>query len=160
MTATIDDALALVVARFRGLTDKDGQPYVLHCLRVMLDVQGPLAQQVAVMHDLVEDTDVTIADLQQLGFAEEVVSGVRLLTHLPSDSYAEYVVRLKSDPLARQVKLADLRDNYSLQRVAFREHKAAEDLRRIQRYMLSYQFLLDHIDEANYRQRMSGVEDA
>ncbi len=158
MSATIDDALALVVQHFRGVTDKDGEPYVMHCLRVMLGVEGPLAQQVAVMHDLVEDTEVTLDDLRTLGFAEEVVEGVGLVTHSPQDSYAEYVVRLKSNPLARQTKLADLRDNSSMHRVLYRADRLPSDLQRIQRYLLSHQFLMDRMDEANYRQRMREFE--
>jgi (p)ppGpp synthase/HD superfamily hydrolase len=156
--ATLDDALALVIAKFHGVTDKAGQPYILHCLRVMLGVSGALTQQVAVMHDLVEDTDVTLADLQDMKFADEVIEALKLVTHVGNDSYANYVVRLKANPRARQVKLADLHDNYSLARVAYREGSYTEDACRIQRYILSYQFLTDLIDESTYRQQMASVE--
>lgn len=156
--APLDDALALVVAKFRGITDKAGQPYVLHCLRVMLGVSGPLAQQVAVMHDLVEDTDVKISDLKTLNFSEEVIAAIELLTHVASDSYAVYVGRLKTNDLARQAKIADLQDNYSLARVAYRDQHSAEDANRIQRYILSYQFLTDTIDESSYRRQMAILE--
>ncbi len=157
-TATLDDALALVIAKFRGVTDKAGEPYVLHCLRVMLGVSGSDAQQVAVMHDLVEDTDITLDDLDKMGFAQHVVDAVRLITHASGDSYAEYVVRLKANELARQAKIADLRDNYSIHRVAYREQNQLEDASRIQRYILSYQFLTDAIDEASYRRQMDTLE--
>ena len=156
--ATLDDALALVVAKFRGVKDKDGQPYILHCLRVMLGVSDPTARMVALMHDLVEDTDVTLDDLRSIGFAEEVIQGVALVTHADEDSYAEYVVRLKPNPLALQTKLSDLRDNYSIDRVAFREEHREKDARRVQRYMLSYLFLTDKLDEAGYRRQMASVE--
>lgn len=158
ITATLDDALALVVAKFHGVTDKAGQPYVLHCLRVMLGVSEPLAKQVALMHDLVEDTDVTIEVLRSKGFSEEVVGAVQLVTHDLNESYADYVVRLKANEIARQVKLADLRDNYSIERVAYREDHRQQDANRIQRYILSYQFLNDDIDEASYRRQMLTVE--
>ena len=156
--ATLDDALALVIAKFHGVTDKAGQPYILHCLRVMLGVSGALTQQVAVMHDLIEDTDVTLADLTDMKFADEVIEALKLVTHVGRDSYADYVVRLKANPLARQVKIADLHDNYSLGRVAYREGNYTEDACRIQRYILSYQFLTDLIDESTYRQQMASVE--
>ncbi len=159
MTATIDDALALVVHHFRGVTDKDGEPYAMHCLRVMMGVDGEFAQQVALMHDLVEDTQVTLDELRQHGFAEQVVEGVGLVTHDSSDSYAEYVVRLKPNQLARQAKLADLRDNSSMDRVLYRVDRLPRDLKRIQRYLLSYQFLMDRIDEVEYRQRMMEFEE-
>lgn len=157
-TATLDDALALVVAKFHGVTDKAGQPYILHCLRVMLGVSGSFAQQVAIMHDLVEDTDVTIADLRTLKFSDEVVEAVALVTHLHTDTYTDYVVRLKANAIARQVKIADLHDNYSLGRVVYRDLHNAQDASRIQRYILSYQFLTDVIDEASYRRQMAPVE--
>ena len=163
MTATIDDALALVVAKFHGITDKAGQPYILHCLRVMhgvsgYGVSGDGAKQVAVMHDLVEDTDVTFDDLRNMKFADEVIDALKLMTHVDSDSYADYVVRLKTNDIARQVKISDLHDNYSLGRVAYRDGHYAEDARRIQRYILSYQFLSDLIDESTYRRQMVSVE--
>jgi (p)ppGpp synthase/HD superfamily hydrolase len=120
----------------------------------MMGVSHPLAQQVAIMHDLVEDTEVTLDRLRQLGFAEEVVAAVDLVTHQHADSYADYVIRLKENPLAREVKLADLRDNASLHRVLYRADRLQDDLRRLQRYMLSYQFLMDRIDATNYRARM------
>jgi len=157
-TATLDDALALVIAKFHGITDKAGQPYILHCLRVMLSVSGSSTQQVAVMHDLVEDTDVTIDDLRTLKFADEVVDAVQLVTHVGTDSYADYVVRLNANELARQVKISDLHDNYSLRRVAYRDQYDDEDARRIQRYVLSYQFLTDVINESSYRRQMASVE--
>ena len=156
--ATLDDAVALVVEKFHGVTDKAGQPYVLHCLRVMHGVNDPLAKQVAVMHDLVEDTDVTFDELRTRGFAASVIEALELVTHDLRDSYADYVIRLKPNELARQVKLSDLRDNYSLDRVAYRESHREQDAARIQRYVLSYQFLTDLIDEASYRRQMLSVE--
>ena len=157
--ANIDDALALAVQHFRGVTDKDGEPYILHCLRVMHGVSDPLAKQVAVMHDLVEDTEVTLAQLRESSFHPAVVEAVDLVTHPPELSYAEYVIRLKQNPLARQVKLSDLRDNAALTRVLYRPARLDGDLRRIQRYLLSYQYLTDRIDESIYRQQMQSLED-
>ena len=158
MNTTIDDALHLVVTHFRGIKDKDGEPYVMHCLRVMLGVTDPLAQQVAVMHDLLEDTDVTLDDLRERRFPPAVVAAISLLTHNPQDSYAEYVVRLKPNELARQVKLSDLRDNSALNRVLYRADRLDDDLKRVQRYLLSYQFLTDRIDEDSYRHQMNSVD--
>lgn len=158
MAATIDDALELAVINFRGIEDKDGEPYILHCLRVMHGVSGPVAQQVAILHDLVEDAGVTLEDLRNRGFAEEVVTAIDLMTHREQDNYAEYVIRLKPNSIAKQVKLADLRDNSSLDRVLYRSDRLQSDLLRVQRYLLSYQFLSDRIDEPSYRHRMSELE--
>ncbi len=158
--ASVDEALALVVKHFKGQTDKDGEPYVMHCLRVMLGAgDEPKAQLVGLMHDLVEDTSVTIDDLKAIGFAPDVVEAVRLVTHLPGMTYASYVVQLKQNPLARTAKLSDLRDNASLNRALFREQSLPRDTNRMSRYLLTYQFLCDRIDESTYLRCMQPFEE-
>ena len=159
MTANIDQALALVAQKFQGMTDKDGEPYVMHCLRVMMGVADAKGRLVGLMHDLVEDTDVTLDQLTEIGFDEHVVEAIGLVTHLSEDSYADYVVRLKANELARQAKLSDLRDNAGIGRVLYREDRKDRDMKRIQRYILSYQFLNDRISEGSYRQQMVSLED-
>ena len=150
----LDAALVLVTTHFRGVRDKSGAPYVLHCLRAMMGVQSLDAKIVAVMHDLVEDTSVTMDDLRQQGFSESVLTAVELVTHHPTDSYEDYVARIKANPIAREVKLADLRDNTDPRRVLLREGCEGRDTVRIQKYVLSHQFLTDEIDEPSYRRRM------
>lgn len=157
--ANIDDALRLVVHHFHGVKDKDGEPYVMHCLRVMMGVADPMGQMVGLMHDLIEDTEVTLEELRQLGFADEIITAVDLVTHQAADSYANYVVRIKQNDLARQVKLSDLRDNTAMGRVLYRDGQTDDDAKRIQRYVLSYQYLSDRIDESHYRRRMHQLED-
>ena len=156
-TATLDDALALAIEHFRGVTDKAGQPYILHLLRVMLRQSDPRASQVGVLHDLVEDTDVTLDDLRTRGFADEVVEAIDAMTHREGEAYHEYVVRLSKCALARPVKIADLEDNYSLDRVAYRPDHRSEDAVRIQRYILSYYFLLERLDERSYVASMQSL---
>lgn len=157
--ANIDQALGLVAKHFEGMTDKDGEPYVMHCLRVMMGVDDPQAQLVGLMHDLVEDTPVTIDDLRNDGFAPEVVEAVDLVTHPEHLSYADYVIRLKPNPIARQVKLSDLRDNCGMSRVLYRKERIESDSARIQRYVLTYQFLSDRIEQETYKQLMQPLED-
>ena len=158
MPSDTDKALALVTEKFQGVTDQDGEPYLMHCLRVMNGVDLPEAQLVGLMHDLVEDTDVTIEDLKQMEFDPLTIEAVDLITHREEDGYADYVVKLKPNPLARSAKLADLRDNGSLGRVLYRDLSVDKDLQRIQKYILSYQFLSDRIDESEYRRRMHSLE--
>ena len=159
-SANIDDALSLVASHFRGITDKDGEPYVMHCLRVMMGVTSPDAQLVALMHDLVEDTPVTISDLREHGFSVEVLEALELVTHKDEDSYADYVVRLKENPIAREVKLSDLRDNAGMTRVLYREEVRERDSKRISRYILSYQFLTNRLNEDAYRRQMRDCEES
>jgi (p)ppGpp synthase/HD superfamily hydrolase len=155
-TATLDDALALACRQFKGIQDKAGQPYILHCLRVMLPHQDDTARQAAILHDVVEDTDVTLESLRQLGFREEVIAAVDALTHRASESYYEYVLRLAQSDVARRVKVADLHDNYRLDRVAFRLEHLDQDTARLQRYILTHQFLTEQIDPETYRVGMLG----
>lgn len=158
MTAGIDEALLLTTTHFQGLVDKSGQPYILHCLRVMLNFTDARSQQVGLMHDLIEDTSVTLEHLRQQGFAPEVIEALDLMTHRSDRSYADYVRKLKGNEVARQVKMADLRDNTSLTRIAFRSDSAREDLARIRKYVISYQYLDNQIDEDQYLARMSTQE--
>ncbi len=150
MTATFDDALTLAVEKFRGITDSGGQPYILHCMAVALQQKDDVTRQVAILHDIVEDTDVTLDELRRRGFAEQVIDGVDALTHRAGESYQDYVLRIATSETARQVKIADLMDNYRLDRVKYRLEYQSEDARRLQRYILSYQFLTQQITRADY----------
>jgi len=92
---------------------RDGErgPYLLHLFRVMLAVDGWEARTTAVLHDVIEDTSVTATDLRTAGIPDRVVDAIVALTHREEDSYEAYVEALAPNPLARQVKLADLADN-------------------------------------------------
>ncbi len=155
---TLEDAIALAVEKFRGVQDKEGQPYVLHLLRVAMSVSDPDARIVGLLHDIVEDTDVTLDDLRSLTFSENIVGAVDCLTHRSNVSYCEYVMGIQKNSIARACKIADLNDNYHLDRVAYRDGYIDEDSRRIQRYVLSYQFLKGKIDESTYRRLMKAVD--
>lgn len=156
--ATLEQALIIAAQAHRGQTDKEGLPYITHPLRVMHNVEGLDAQIVAVLHDVVEDTSVTLDDLRRDGFSESIIEAVRCVTHERDVSYAEYVIRCKANPLARQVKLSDLHDNSRLPRVMLRAKQIERDMRRIRRYTLSYKFLMDQLSEADYRQLMQEAE--
>ena len=155
--ADLDEALYLVANNFRGIKDKSGAPYVLHCIRAMMSVDSLDAKMVAVMHDLVEDTPMTLDQLREKGFSQEVIDGVDLVTHRDDVSYSDYIVAIKNNPVATEVKLADLKDNTSLDRTLYRESSSGKDCQRLQRYLLSYQFLTEAIDESSYRRQMDAV---
>lgn len=155
--ADLDEALNLVADHFRGIKDKSGSPYVLHCIRVMMSVDSIDAKMVAVMHDLVEDTPMTLEQLREKGFSDAVVNGVKLVTHEEDVTYSDYIVAIKDNPLATEVKLADLKDNTTLSRTLYRENSSSRDGVRIQKYLLSYQFLTDTIDESSYRRQMNSL---
>lgn len=137
--STLERAIELAVIHHKGQRDKAGQPYILHPLRVMLRCQGEEAQMVAVMHDLLEDTPVTADMLRQEGFSETVLRGLDGVTRRPDESYEQFVARAKTDPLSRQVKLADLEDNLDVRRLT---QLSNHDLKRLQRYRDSWHALL------------------
>lgn len=155
---TLEDAIAMAVEKFRGVQDKEGQPYILHLLRVAMSVNDADARIVGLLHDIVEDTDVTLRDLHALAFSENIVNAVDCLTHQSDVSYCDYVIGIRKNAIARACKIADLSDNYRLDRVAYRDGHVDCDSWRIQRYILSYQFLQDKIDESTYRRLMEAVD--
>jgi len=143
--ATIEKALQIAAKAHEGQKDKSGLPYILHPLRVMMRVEGEEAQMVAVLHDVIEDTSVTVADLRQAGFSEQVIAAVLCVTHQKDEPYADYVVRCKGNDVARRVKLADLEDNSRLDRILVRPQRFEADVARLRKYVLSYKFLTDQI---------------
>ena len=134
----LERALQIAVEAHAGQEDKSGLPYVFHPIRVMLRCQNNDAKIAALLHDVVEDTPVTLDQLCQEGFSEEVLSAVRLLTHEPSVPYEDYVRNLSVNPIAREVKLADLEDNSDIRRMKGVDEKAVARLRK---YLMAYRFL-------------------
>src|SRR5918912_706704 len=110
-TATVEDAVSIAARAHRGQKDKAGAPYLLHPLRMMLRMDSEAAMMAAVLHDVVEDTDWTLERLRGEGFPDEVLGAVDCLTHRDGESYQDFVERVRTNPVARQVKIADLEDN-------------------------------------------------
>lgn len=138
MMPTLEDAILLAAQAHRGQVDKVGQPYILHLLRVMLRLDGEQAQIVGVLHDLVEDTSYTFADLRAMGYAEELVQALDCLTRRSTESYEAFIERASANPLARRVKLADLEDNMDIRRLPAIGEK---DLARLNRYLAAWQHI-------------------
>jgi (p)ppGpp synthase/HD superfamily hydrolase len=141
--ATLERAIALAAQAHEGQVDKAGAPYILHPLRMMLSVDTPEARVAAVLHDVVEDTPVSLEELRVEGFSEAVIGAVEALTKRPEeeDDYDAFIRRVAPNPLARQVKLADLRDNCDVSRIAQPREK---DWRRIEKYKRAIQYLETH----------------
>lgn len=129
--------LVLATTKFDGVFDKGGVPYILHCLKVMHYTKSDdeELQCIALGHDLVEDTDVTYADLRSMGFTERVIVGIRAMTKVPGETNDEYVVRLKECLDAVKVKLADLRHNSDIRRL---KGVSEKDIKRIDKYHKMY----------------------
>ena len=117
-TAQTQKALRLCFEAHRDRTDKGGMPYVFHPFHLAEQMTDEKTTVAALLHDVVEDTDYTLADLEAMGFDGEVLAALRLLTHAEGEPYMDYVARLKANPIARAVKLADLAHNRDLSRLA------------------------------------------
>ena len=115
--ATLEIALEIAAAAHAGQTDKAGQPYILHPLRVMFSVKNADERIAAILHDTVEDTHVTFDDLVSAGFSASVITAVRALTKTDGESRIDAALRAVEDPIARHVKLADVTDNMDLSRI-------------------------------------------
>lgn len=115
-TATLEQAIEIAVKAHKGQVDKNGEPYILHPLRVMLKLNTETAQIVGVLHDVVEDTEVTLDDLRREGFSEQVITSLFILTHTKDKTYESYIKDIAKDHIATQVKLADLQDNTDIRR--------------------------------------------
>lgn len=137
--AGLDEAILLAVKAHFGQRDRAGAPYILHPLRLMFRQNSEAARIAAVLHDVVEDTPVTLEQLREEGFAEEVVDAVECLTRDPMDTYDQYIARLTPNPVARAVKLADLEDNMRLERNATLTER---DWERLQRYHRAWRDLM------------------
>jgi (p)ppGpp synthase/HD superfamily hydrolase len=133
----LERAIALAVEKHAGQSDKSGAPYILHPLRMMTRMKTYEAMMVAVLHDIVEDTDTSLAHLRQEGFPEPVVAAVNALSRRDGESYEDFTVRAGANPLARPVKIADLEDNMNLLRLG-KAGLSEKDTDRLNRYLRAW----------------------
>ena len=122
----------------QGQIDKCGLPYVTHPLHLAEQMPDEVSTAVALLHDVVEDTAYTLEDLKAMGFPETVTDAVAKLTHDESVPYLEYVAALNDDPVARRVKIADLKHNSDLSRI---DHVTERDLERVAKYRKALEIL-------------------
>lgn len=113
----LEKAISLSVDKHKGQVDKGGIPYILHPLYVMTKMETETEKIAAVLHDIIEDTDVTFNDLKNIGFSDEVLSVLDCLTRRNGEDYFNYINRIKTNRIAVKVKLADLEHNMDLRRI-------------------------------------------
>lgn len=138
--ATLERALQIAVKAHAGQVDKSGAAYIFHPIRVMSRCASPEGKIAALLHDVVEDTDVTLEDLEREGFSAEVLAAVRLMTHDPAVSYDDYITVILTNPTASEVKLADLEDNSDIRRLQTIDDKAVA---RFRKYLKAWQRLTE-----------------
>lgn len=132
---------AYLIARkaHRGQKDKAGKSYIYHPIAVAKGVKGKECKIVALLHDVVEDSDITLDVLRSKGFNERIIEAISAITKIEGEEYTSYLKRVKSNELARIVKLSDLRHNSDLSRLKTVTQK---DKERVEKYHFAIDFLM------------------
>ncbi len=133
-------AMKLCFEAHKDQTDKSGLPYVFHPFHVAEQMHDEKTTIVALLHDVVEDTSYTLQDLRAMGFNQEVLDAIALMTHDNNMPYMEYVAKIRENPIARAVKLADLRHNSDLTRM---DEITETVLKRVEKYKAAMQLLTE-----------------
>ena len=135
----LERAIEISVEAHKGQIDKGGSPYILHPLRVMGNVDGESEKIVAVLHDVVEDSNWTFEALLAEGFSNEVIEALKSVTkNSDHEDYDSFIQRAMQNPIGRKVKIADLRDNLDVTRIA---ELGDKDLQRINKYKKALKIL-------------------
>ena len=137
-TPTTKMAMRLCFQAHKNQTDKSGIPYVFHPIHLAEQMEDEDTTVVALLHDVVEDTDYTIDDLAAMGFHERVLDAIRLMTHDDDVPYMDYVAKIKENAIAKAVKLADLAHNSDITRLDVIDEKAKA---RVEKYARAIQLL-------------------
>jgi GTP diphosphokinase / guanosine-3',5'-bis(diphosphate) 3'-diphosphatase len=132
-------AIAIANQAHSGQLDKAGKPYISHPLTVMAQMDTLESKIVAVLHDAIEDSELTIADLVRQGFPEFITAAIAAITKLDGELYEDYILRVKSNAIARKVKIADVTHNMDISRIA---NPTAKDFQRLEKYKIVLQKLI------------------
>ena len=137
----LERAIEIAVNAHKGVTDKGGNPYIVHPLRVMMSLKSDNEKIVGVLHDVVEDAeDWDFERLKGEGFSEEVLDGLRSVTKTSEEEdYNEFVQRALTNEIGRAVKIADIRDNLDVTRIGELRQK---DMNRLNKYKNALKVLL------------------
>lgn len=133
-------ALKLCFEAHKDQLDKSGMPYVFHPFHLAEQMKDEATTIVALLHDVVEDTEYTFEDLEAMDFGEEVIAALKLLTHDDAVPYMDYVAALKHNSIARAVKLADLSHNSDVTRM---EHMDEWAMKRNEKYKKAIKLLME-----------------
>ena len=142
MISLLEKSIIIATRAHSGQFDKGGNPYILHPLRVMLSLDNDEDRIVGILHDVLEDTSITLRHLDDNGFHGEIeiLDALVSITRKSNESYKDFILRVKLNPIALRVKLADLRDNMNISRI---NSPTEKDFLRIEKYKKAYKLLTD-----------------
>jgi len=134
----IEKSLEIALKAYSGQKDKAGKTYILHPLRLMAKMETEEEMSVALLHDVIEDSNLTAQDLLNNGIPSNIVNAVQVLTKLSGESYENFIERVLENKLASKIKKADIEDNINILRLNSINN---QDLERIAKYHKSWQTL-------------------
>ncbi len=141
LTEQLNLAIELAISAHNGQFDThNGRPYIEHPFRVMNAGHTLQEKIVGVLHDVVEDSDMTLTQLKESGFSEEIVDAVDSMTKRENESYDDYILRVQKNPIGVRVKMNDLTDNMDIRRWKDIQY---HDLARLQKYLTAYKQLTE-----------------
>ena len=127
----IEKAIKIAIKAHEGQKDKSGKAYILHPLRIMSSFKNENEQIIAILHDVIEDSDYTYDDLRNNGFSEDIINAIDSVTKRENENYFDFINRSKKNNLGRKIKIADINDNLDLSRL---DNPQKEDYERIEKY--------------------------
>ncbi len=133
-----DCALRIAIHAHEGQKDKSEREYIMHPIRVAERCKDPRAKIVALLHDTIEDTKVTVEYLRNQGFPEEIIDGVLSVTKREGENYDTFVNRASKNPIGKEVKQADLEDNMDIRRLT---ELTDDDITRLRKYLKAWHSL-------------------
>lgn len=134
----IEKAIETALKAHENKVDRYGKPYILHPIRVMIKMEDDAEKIVGVLHDVIEDSEITFDDLRKEGFSDEIINAVDCLTKREEEEYFDYIHRVIQNPIAKRVKLADLEDNMDLKRIDVITEK---DIARLNKYLKAWKII-------------------
>lgn len=143
---TLEDALQVALRAHAGQKDKYGQPYILHPLRVMARMETEAEQIVALLHDVVEDSEITLDALREQGYSAAIVEAVDALSKREGEEYFAFVQRAIANPIARRVKQGDLEDNMDIRRMPEINEEAHK---RLQKYRKAWAMVTEAVEKGD-----------
>ena len=140
MSSLIAKAISIALEAHKGQKDKGGSPYILHPLAVASKQETEIGIVVALLHDVVEDSAYTIEDLRAAGFPSEACDAINLLTHKQGEDYFSYIHKIKTNEIAKSVKIQDLRHNSDTTRLST---VTVKDAKRVEKYQKALDILME-----------------
>lgn len=136
--ALLELALKIAIKAHEGQTDKAGKAYILHPLRIASNCLTTETKIVALLHDVVEDSSITLDDLKKSGFPDNIIEAIDSVTRRHNESYMDFVSRCSKNPIGKAVKLLDMEDNMNIKRLS---EISDVDIKRLNKYKSAYNYL-------------------